>query len=53
MSPEQQQQQQLAGKERELAFASRFASNLAYSRKDEEPRPESSTPNPQMTQASA
>ena len=53
VSPEQQQQQQLAGKERELAFASRFASNLAYSHKDEEPRSEASTPNPQMMQASA
>jgi type IV secretion system protein VirB10 len=32
LSPEQQQAQQLAAKERELAFNSRFASNLAYSR---------------------
>lgn len=38
LSPEQQQQQQLAGKERELAFSSRFASNLAYSRTQEEQR---------------
>ena len=37
LSPEQQQIQQLAGKERELAFNSRFASNLAYSNKDEKP----------------
>ena len=36
LSPEQQQQQQLAGKERELAFSSRFASNLAYSRTQDE-----------------
>ena len=32
LSPEQQQAQQLAAKERELAYNSRFASNLAYSR---------------------
>jgi type IV secretion system protein TrbI len=30
LSPAQQQAQQLAAKERELAYASRFASNLAY-----------------------
>jgi type IV secretion system protein VirB10 len=38
LSPEQQQQQQLASKEREMAFTSRFASNLAYSRSHEEER---------------
>ena len=32
LSPEQQQAQQLAAKDRELAYDSRFASNLAYSR---------------------
>lgn len=32
LSPVQQQTQQLAAKERELAFNSRFASNLAYTR---------------------
>ena len=32
LSPEQQQVQQLAGKERERQYASRFESNLAYSR---------------------
>ena len=36
LSPEQQQTQQLAGKERELAFNSRFASNLAFSTKEED-----------------
>ena len=36
LSPEQEQQQQLANKEREIAFNSRFASNLAYSHSDEE-----------------
>jgi len=36
LSPEEQQRQQLAGKERELAFSSRFASNLAYSRSQEQ-----------------
>ena len=36
LSPEQQQVQQLAGKERELAFNSRFASNLAFSTKEED-----------------
>ncbi len=36
LTPEQQQIQQLAGKERELAFNSRFASNLAYNGKAEE-----------------
>ncbi len=35
---EEQQRQQLAGKERELAFSSRFASNLAYSRSQEQAR---------------
>jgi type IV secretion system protein VirB10 len=37
LSPEQQQAQQLAAKERELAFNSRFASNLAYSRPADPP----------------
>lgn len=36
LTPEEQQKQQLAGKERELAFSSRFASNLAYSRSQEQ-----------------
>src|SRR5258705_8826542 len=37
LSPEQQQAQQLAAKERELAFNSRFASNLAYTRPTDPP----------------
>ncbi len=37
LSPERQQAQQLAAKERELAFHSRFASNLAYSRPADPP----------------
>lgn len=32
LTPEKQQEQQLAAKERELAYDSRFASNIAYSR---------------------
>ena len=38
LTPAQQQAQQLAGKEREIAFNSRFASNLVYSAKVEEER---------------
>ena len=37
LSPERQQAQQLAAKERELAFHSRFASNLAYNRPADPP----------------
>jgi len=37
LTPAQQQAQQLAAKERELAYNSRFASNLAYSRVAEPP----------------
>ncbi len=36
LSPEQAQVQQLAGKERELVFNSRFASNLAFSKSEED-----------------
>ena len=36
LTAEQQQRQQLAGKERDLAFSSRFASNLAYSHSAQE-----------------
>jgi hypothetical protein len=32
LTPEQQQEQQLAAKDRELAYNARFASNIAYSR---------------------
>jgi type IV secretion system protein TrbI len=37
MTPEQQQAQQLALKERELAYNARFASNLAFSRATDQP----------------
>jgi hypothetical protein len=37
LTPEQQQAQQLAAKERELAYNARFASNLAYSRPPDPP----------------
>jgi type IV secretion system protein VirB10 len=43
LSPEQQQAVQLAAKERERAFESRFSSNLAYVRQDE-PSPKRSEP---------
>ena len=32
LTPEQQQEQQLAAKDRELAYNARFASNIAYAR---------------------
>ncbi len=48
MSPEQQQRQQLAGKERELAFSSRFASNLVYSHAQEEQRQQAQEASGQM-----
>jgi type IV secretion system protein TrbI len=37
ISPERQQAEQLAAKERELAYASRFASNLVYTRRTDAP----------------
>ena len=37
LTPEQQQEQQLAAKERELAYNARFASNLAYARPTDPP----------------
>ena len=43
LTPEQQQAQQLAAKERELAYHSRFASNLVYTR--------TADPSPQQQQA--
>ncbi|TCK70716.1 type IV secretion system protein VirB10 [Acidipila rosea] len=43
LSPEQQQAQQLAAKERELAYNARFASNLAYSRGAEAQPPQLTT----------
>ena len=45
ITPEQQQAQQLAAKERELAYNSRFASNLVYTRAADPP------PQQQATQA--
>src|ERR1700722_10474699 len=37
LTPEQQQEQQLAAKDRELAYNARFASNIAYSRPSDPP----------------
>ena len=42
LSPEQQEAQQLAAKERERLYTSRFASNIAYSRT--EPTPQAASP---------
>jgi type IV secretory pathway VirB10-like protein len=54
LSPEQQQMQQLAGKEREIAFNSRFASNLVYNGKEEEaPQTRQAQPSGQMMPVSA
>ena len=55
ISAEKQQQEQLAGKERELAFTSRFASNLAYShsQQDQRQQPASEQGPAQMPQAGA
>ena len=54
LTPEQQQQQQFANKERELSFDSRFASNLAYSHsKEEEQRQAQPQTSPQMMPVSA
>jgi type IV secretion system protein VirB10 len=54
LTPEQQQQQQLANKERELSFDSRFASNLAYSHsKEDEQRQAQPQASPQMMPVSA
>jgi type IV secretion system protein VirB10 len=47
LSPEQQQAQQLAAKDRELAYNSRFASNLAYSRSTDSPPARQSLPQEQ------
>jgi len=43
LTPAQQQAQQLAAKERELAYNARFASNLAYSRPADAPPQQQST----------
>jgi type IV secretory pathway VirB10-like protein len=54
LTPEQQQQQALANKERELSFDSRFASNLAYSSSKEEEQRQSQPQNsPQMMPVSS
>ena len=52
LNTEQQQTQQLAAKERELAYNSRFASNLVYARSAETPassQPTSTPPDPPAT----
>jgi type IV secretory pathway VirB10-like protein len=38
LTPEQQQEQQLAAKDRELAYSARFASNIVYSRASDPPQ---------------
>jgi type IV secretion system protein VirB10 len=43
VSPEQQEAQQLAAKERERAYESRFSSNLAYTRPEEAPQQQAQT----------
>jgi type IV secretion system protein TrbI len=47
LTPEQQQAQQLAAKERELSYNSRFASNLAYARQADPPPLQQQTQSPQ------
>jgi type IV secretory pathway VirB10-like protein len=49
LTPAQQQAQQLAAKERELAYNSRFASNLAYARSADETALSQQTPVPNTT----
>ncbi len=49
LTPAQQQAQQLAAKERELAYNSRFASNLAYARSADATAPSQQTPLPNTT----
>ncbi len=44
LSPGEQTEQQLAAKDRELAYASRFASNLVYSQAQQSANPEQHTP---------
>ena len=44
LSPAEQTEQQLAVKDRELAYASRFASNLVYSQAQQSANPEQHTP---------
>jgi type IV secretion system protein TrbI len=42
LSPAQQEEQQLAAKDRELTYDSRFASNLVYTRTQDKPQPQTS-----------
>lgn len=51
LSPEQQQVQLIAAKERERADESRFASNLVYSRAQEQPQVSGQTPTAQYVPA--
>ena len=44
LSPTEQTEQQLAAKDRELAYASRFASNLVYSQAQQSANPDQHTP---------
>ena len=44
LSPAQQEEQQLAAKDRELTYDSRFASNLAYTRAPDQPTRKASPP---------
>ena len=51
LTPEQQQAQQLAAKERELAYNSRFASNLVYAQSVEKPASSQQTSTPEDSPA--
>ena len=53
LTPEEQQKQQLASKERELAFSSRFASNLAYGHNQEQARSQQANSQAQIIPASS
>lgn len=44
MSPAQQEEQQIAAKDRELTYTSRFASNLVYTRAPDQPTQKASSP---------
>jgi type IV secretory pathway VirB10-like protein len=48
VSPEEQQAQQLAARERELAYNARFASNLVYARSSDDQVAHSQDPNPAL-----
>jgi type IV secretion system protein VirB10 len=53
LTPEQQQAQQLAAKDRERADDARFASNLVYVRPSDQPRPQSQAQQPAQAQPSS